>query len=103
MEIKELEDIMITHSVVLRAIPKKVVGVYEKQHIDSYPTGTIQYLERYKREMLVVESIPKNAGKFIFECQRNTSSSVHFSGKKFFDSIEEAVADLLESSAKKQA
>lgn len=101
MEIKELEDIMVTHSVVLRAIPKKVVDVYEKQHIDSYPTGTIRYLERYKREMLVVESIPKNAGKFLFEQQNNTASMVQFRGKKYFDSIEEAVADLLENSVNK--
>lgn len=85
---------MISHGVVLRAIPEKIRGVYEKRHIDKYPDGVIKYLDDYKREMLVVEIIPKNAGKFIFECARNTNSMVKFMGKKYFDSIEEAVESL---------
>lgn len=95
MNIKELESIMIEYGVVLRAIPKTVRGVYEKYHIDKYPNGTIEYLEEYKREMLVVISVPKNAGKFVFECQKNTISGVQFQGNKYFDSIELAIADLL--------
>lgn len=97
MDIKELEEIMIEHGVVLRAIPKKVRGVYEKYHADEFPNGTIEYLEDFKREMLVVWSIPKNAGKFTFECEKHTGSTVKFRGKKFFDSIEEAVKDLIGS------
>ena len=91
MDIRELEKVMISHGVVLRAIPEKVRGIYEKRHIDTYPNGVIKYLDDYKREMLVVETIPKNAGKFILECVPHTSSMVKFSGKKYFDSIEEAV------------
>lgn len=97
MDIKELEEIMVSHGVVLRAIPKKTRSIYERYHIDKYPRGTIQYLEEFKREMLVFESIPENAGKFIFECEKNTSATVHFSGKKYFDSIEQAVEDLLKN------
>jgi len=97
MDIKELEKIMVSHGVVLRALPKKTRGIYERYHIDKYPHGTIKYLEEYKREMLVIESVPKNAGKFIFECERSTSATVHFSGKKYFDSIEQAIEDLVES------
>jgi len=91
MDIQLLEEIMITHGIVLRAIPRKVRGVYDKRHLDKYPNGIITYLEEYKRDMLVVETIPQNAGKFIFESVKSTRSTVSFSGKKYFDSIEEAI------------
>lgn len=95
MDIKELENIMVSHGVVLRAIPKTARSIYEKYHADKYPDGIIMYLEKYKREMLIVENIPKNAGKFIFECEKHTSSIVKFNGKKFYDSIEQAIEDLV--------
>lgn len=101
MEIKELEDIMILNSVVLRAIPTTMRGVYETRHIDEFPDGTIEYLEEYKREMLVVHTVPKNAGKFLIECVKNTRSSVNFEGKKYFDTIEQAMDDLHEMTQKK--
>lgn len=94
MDIKELENIMVTHGVVLRAIPNKTTGIYEKRHIDQFPDGKIMYLEDFKRAMLVIEKIPKNAGKFILECEKNTLSTVKFTGRKYFDSIEEAVNSL---------
>lgn len=97
MDIRDLETIMVSYGVVLRAIPEKVRGIYEKRHIDKYPNGVIKYLDDFKREMLVVETIPKNAGKFIFECVPNTSSVVQFKGKKYYNSIEDAVEDLLKS------
>lgn len=97
MDIKELENIMILNGVVLRALPRIMRGIYETRHIDIFPNGTIEYLEEYKREMLVVYTVPKNAGKFIFECARNTMNSVSFAGKKYYDTIEEAVNDLLEN------
>lgn len=97
MDVKTLEEIMAAHSVVLRAIPKVLVEVYETRHITTYPHGVIKYLERFKREMLVVERIPENAGKFIFELAPNTSSTVKFYAKKYYNSIEEAVNGLLES------
>lgn len=95
MGIKELEDVMVSHGVALRAIPSKVVSIYEKYHIDTHPEGVIKYHEDFKREMLFVESIPKNAGKFIFESGLGTGNIVRYSGKKYFNSIEEAVDHLL--------
>lgn len=96
MDIKELEDVMALYGVVLRAIPKVPIrGVYEKRHIDIYPTGRIEYLPEYKREMLVVETMSKQAGKFLYEFSRGTTSGVNFSGKKYFDTIELAIEDIL--------
>lgn len=94
MDIKEMEELMLEHGVVLRAIPRKSRVVLGKIHIDKYPQGTIQYLEEYKREMLVFYEVPKNAGKFIFECVGHTDSMVRFYAAKFYDGIEEAFEDL---------
>lgn len=101
MELKQLEDLMVAHGVALRAIPKRDISVYEKQHAARFPGGTICFLRSYGREMLVVEKVPAYAGKFIFE-YAGTSSIVTFSGKKYFDSIEEAAAALAEADSRKK-
>lgn len=67
LTIKKLEKLMIYHGIVLRAIPERVINICEKSNIDRYPRGVIKYLEDYKREVLVVESVPQNASKFILE------------------------------------
>lgn len=91
MDIKELEEIMISEGIVLRAIPSKTVGIYEKYHINEFPHGTIQYLDEYKREMLVVESIPELAGKFLLQTAKHQNCIVRFDNKELFDSIEDAM------------
>lgn len=96
MTIQELEQIMVENAVTIKAIPEKVVSIFEKSHLNEYPNGCIQYLEQYKREMLVVETVPKNAGKFVIGRNTGNSSVVRYEGK-FYNSIEEAVADLLNS------
>lgn len=96
MNIKELEEIMIAHSVVLRAIPQTTIGIYEKEQISKYPDGTVKYLDNYKREMLIVERTPKNAGEFILECEKHTGSTVRFTGNMFFETIEQAIGTLLD-------
>lgn len=96
MTIKELEKIMVENAITIKAIPNKVVSIFEKSHIDKYPNGCIQYLEQYKREMLVVETIPKNAGKFVIGKNTGNSSVVSYNGV-FFDSIEDAVDSLFNS------
>lgn len=35
MSIKDLEKIMVSYGVALRAIPEMVTEIYEKQHIDK--------------------------------------------------------------------
>ena len=96
MTIKELEQIMVKYGVAIKAIPKKMISVYEKSHINEYPHGEVKYLEGYQREMLVVESEPKNAGKFVIVKNTGTSTNIWFV-KEFYNSIEEAVNALLDS------
>jgi hypothetical protein len=96
MDIKALEQLMITHSFVIRAIPVKIIETYEAYHIKKYPEGVIYYDERFKRDMLRLEKIPKNAGKFIIERVAKTNSLIRFTPKdKYYNSIEEAINDLL--------
>lgn len=97
MDIKELEEIMVSHGVALRAIPRKVTGIYEVRHQSQFPNARVEYLEDFKREMLIDERVPKNAGRFIFEAHQGTGSLVKFYANKFYDSIEEAIADLLKT------
>lgn len=98
MDIKELEEIMVSHGVVLRAIPMKVRGIYEIRHRNQFPNARVEYLEDFKREMLIDERTPKNAGKFIFEANQGTGDMVRFHANRFYDSIEEAMEDLLNNS-----
>ncbi len=95
MTVEELQQIMIEKGVVIRAIPMKIRGIYEKEKINKYPNGTIQYLPEFKREMLVCESVPQNAGKFIIEQNQGSLSTVKFCGKEYFDTIEDAVKSLV--------
>lgn len=65
MDLKTLEAIMVENGLIIRAIPKKIRHAFEKEHFEDYPDGEIKYLDEFKREMLVVERTPKNAGKFV--------------------------------------
>lgn len=100
MNIKELEEIMISNGIVIRAIPKKSIEIYEKFHADSLKKQgvkvEVKYLENYRREMAVVERVPENAGKFVIEINQGTSSIVKFKDKVFYNSIEEAIKGIME-------
>lgn len=92
MDISELGRLMVEHGACLRAIPNRARSVVEVQHADQYPTGKIVFLPEYDREMLVVESVPAHAGRFLVETCIGTSSTVHFSNEKFYSTLEEAVS-----------
>lgn len=93
--IKELEEIMIAHGAVLRAIPRVTTSTMETCHSKDYPNGVIKYLPAYKREMLVIKRFPENGGKFLIETNQDTSSTVRFHGKRHFDFIGEAIDFIL--------
>lgn len=95
MDIRELEAVMVKYGLVIKAVPEKVTGVYEKEHADMFPDGETKYLDEYKRDMLVVESVPEHAGKFLFSQVKNTDSTVRFKGEKFYDSIEHGIHDIM--------
>jgi hypothetical protein len=95
MTLIELENILIEYGAALRAIPAEVYEVYAKTHIEDFPNGQIVYLDEFKREMLVVKSIPTNAGKFVFEHNCGTGRMVRFTGRQYYNSIEEVIESLL--------
>lgn len=99
MNIKELEELMISKGVVIRAIPRQSIEIYEEFHIDSLKNQgvkvEVKYLEKYKREMAVVERVPENSGKFVIEINQGASSIVKFKDKVFYDSIEEAIESIM--------
>lgn len=92
---------MVEHGIALRAIPLKVRETYEISHAAQIPDGHIMYLEEFKREMLVVERVPQNAGKFAFESSCGTSATVRFQGNAYYDSIKDAMDAILRTSEPK--
>lgn len=98
MTIQELEKIMQEHGAVIRAIPLKVRMVLEAAHAKDCNDGEVRYLEEFHRKMFVREYVPENAGKFLIESVKNTGTTVWFQ-QRFFDSIEDAVIDLVNGKA----
>ena len=98
--VAELEKIMIEKCIAIRAMPKEVRGIYEKSNFKrfskdkKYTSCEIKYLKDFKREMCVVKSIPKGAGKFVIEQAKSNMSDVNFHGI-YFDSIEDAVKSII--------
>jgi len=91
MDLKKLEELMVKHSAVIRALPKNVRVVVEKRHADQFPNAEVKFLPEYKREMLVEYQQPRHGGQFILEFAKNTSGMVQFTGGRFFNSLEEVV------------
>lgn len=101
-----LERLMVEHGACIRAIPEKKREIYEAYHVNDpkfskpdYIRKEVVYLEEFKREMLVVERIPENAGMFLVETHLGTSAEVRFSGKKYYKTLEEAI-DAIEKDKK---
>jgi len=82
---------MVEHGVCIRAVPNRWNKILEAQHINEYPDGKIVFLPEYKREMLVVDTVPKCAGKFLVKTGLGTGAGVNFTGGEFYDSLEEVV------------
>lgn len=96
MTVKELERLMVQHSVVIRAIPKSRRIIVEKRHAEEFPNAEIKYLPEFKREMLVEERENKHGGEFVLEIAKHTHCRVDFTGKRFFKSLEEIIEYLME-------
>ena len=98
MNINELTELMVEHSLVIRAIPKEVRSIYDVRHAARYPEGTIERLPGWNRDMLVVRSKPKNAGKIIILQCKNSGAKVDFTKpEQYFDSVEDAVNSIIKS------
>ena len=91
MDLVSFEKLMAKHGAVIRAIPKEVTSIFETRHKSHYPNGEIIYLEKFKRKMIVVKTVPKDAGKFLLKTQNDLNSTVKFDGKSCFDSLQDIV------------
>lgn len=93
MDLTAIENLMVEHGVAIRirAIPKTVISVYEVRHKKNYPNGVVEYKEQFKRNMLVVTTTPKDAGKFYLRLNKDRNSIARFDNKPCFDSLQEIV------------
>ena len=93
--IKELEELMKKHGLVIRAIKPYHIDVFEVRHKDKYPDSEKYYDERLKRNMIrrKVEH-GEIANKFVIQKEETTGSTVQFYKPVFFNSIEEAIDSL---------
>lgn len=91
MGLEILENLMINHGLAIRAIPKNTYSLYEARYIKDYPNGEIKYIEQFKREMLIVKNTIPHGGEFIVEIAQHTNSTVKFSGKQYYKSLDEII------------
>ncbi|MGF7010620.1 hypothetical protein M2146_001144 [Lachnospiraceae bacterium PF1-22] len=92
MTVKELEEFMREHDLIIRTLPQKTVSIHNVVHAKR--GGVIMHLDDYKRDMSVsVEDVPEHlAGKFIYKVCSDTSKTHSFDLKNgVFDTIEELV------------
>lgn len=94
MNLELLQQLMIENGLAVRAIPPTRRIVVELRHKEEFPDGHAQYLEEFNREMWVEERINSHGGQFVVERNCGTSSTVHFSGKRFYNSLSELIEDV---------
>lgn len=93
VKLEHLQNIMIENALSVRAIPKAVRDVVELRHKDKYPGGRVEYIDSFKREMWVYERYPRHGGQFVVESKCGTGSMIRFSGKRYYNSLEEVIND----------
>lgn len=97
MAYEELSKVMIEKGLAIRAIPMDRRIVVEVRHKKEFPNGHAEYLEEFKREMWVEVRKNKHGGQFVVESNGGTNATVKFSGKTFYNSLDDllkAVADM---------
>lgn len=93
MNLDILQKIMIEKGLSIRAIPMANRIVVELRHKDDFPNGHVQYLEEFKREMWVEERQNPHRGQFVVESNCGTRATVKFSGKRFYNSLQDLFKD----------
>ena len=86
----ELSELMVKHGAVIRAIQHETVRRYVVNK-NSEPLGTVIYDDSIGRNVDVSIRENKHAGQFLLELTRDTYATVKFSGKRYFNSIQEIV------------
>lgn len=100
MDLNTLQKCMLENGLAIRVVPLMTRIVVDIRHKNEFPNGHAEYLDEYKREMWVENRENIHGGQFIAESNCGTNATITFSGKKFYDSIEELVADLKDNSNK---
>lgn len=103
MNAEQPRDALVTHGLMIRQIPEKVVSTLDVRHRDSYPDAKV--VERPNRfggtyRCLVHERVPENAGWWM--CQRSpshTGAGTQWSAKdhNVAPTLEESVQLFLDS------
>lgn len=101
--LEELAVRMAGSGACVRAVPASVRSVVEARHAGDPVYGgpdiiskEIRFLEKYGRDMLVVERRPPHAGEFLLETGAGTSASVRFSGGTYYKSLTDVLDALKE-------
>lgn len=100
IDLNTLQKCMVENGLAIRAVPIMRRIVVDLRHKHEFPNGHAEYLEEYKREMWVENRKNTHGGQFTVESNCGTNATIHFSGKKFYDSIEEFIVDLKDNSNK---
>lgn len=96
---------MVEYGACLRAIPNRARSVLEASHADEYPTGRIVFLPEFKREMLVIESVPERTGQFlVVKTGIGTLAKVDFGGEEdFYESLNALNVDYVKDQSPEDA
>ena len=91
MTIEMFEKFVRENNLVIRAIPEMVRGAYDvnDNNLKKYSHGEVKYLPEYKREMIVVYTVPAHAGEFLVTRCTNAMCNADFSGGVYFKSFDE--------------
>ena len=91
MIIELLDKFIKEKGLAIRYIPEKIRSAYDvNDHtLKSIPNGEVQYLPEYKREMLVVYTVPKHAGELLVTQCKHTMKNVDFSQGMYFKDLGE--------------
>lgn len=90
MIVELLDKFIKEKGLIIRPIPEKVRSVYEasESNINKY-NGEIKYLDKYKRNMLVVYEVPKHAGELLVVQCNHTNKEINYSGGMYFKDLGE--------------
>lgn len=74
--IENLQELMIEHGVIIRAIPEYEINLLEPRHKDKHPDAEIIHDERYNRDFIRVKTKLSLGKKFIIGIKQNQMSKV---------------------------
>lgn len=74
--IENLQELMIEHGAIIRAIPEYEINLLDPRHKDKYPDAEIMHDERYNRDYIRVKTKLSLGKKFIIGIKHNQDSKI---------------------------